>query len=155
MFYLFTEEGWKEREFHFTNATFSDLNLQPPLTTVQEIMSTELVTVQKDDTLIKCHNILSTKNIRHLIVKSNDFTGIVSDRDIKFHLNTESFNHSKVHDILYPMTIAVHMSCPVGQVAKGFLEEKINSFPVLDDKHQLKGIVTSTDILKLFATYFL
>ena len=100
------------------------------------------------------HELMETKNIRHLLVMSGDgLVGVVSDRDV-LAVSLRSPEHkilapeTEVSEIMTRNPITVHRSASIARVAETLLDEKIDCLPILDNK-RVYGIVTSSDLLEL------
>lgn len=123
---------------------------------VEQIMQRAMVTVARVATLADALSLLRTRGIRHLLVVEDDrLVGIVSDRDLKRPTPADT---AELGDRLARVTVSEIMTRPVLTVpprstvedaARLLVREKISALPVtLGDR--LLGIVTETDVLRLF-----
>jgi CBS domain-containing membrane protein len=55
-----------------------------------------------------------------------------------------------VQEIMKPQVVAVRPETPLSAATTVMLQHRINCVPVLDDEKRLCGIVTSTDLLRVF-----
>lgn len=131
---------------------------------VLDLMTREIVTVHRTDSLARACEIMETANVRHLVVVDADggLVGVVSDRDCK--LATQSpflvYDDQKARGLMAKITVdnimapAPHWIDPqssASEAAQIMLEHRISALPVLHDG-SLIGIVTSTDLLKLIVS---
>jgi len=130
--------------------------------TVRDIMTTEVTTLGRNDSLQLVKDIMTLGRIRHFpVVDDGKVVGVVSQRDLyKASLGSvmkygEKAQRAFLEGIVVkevmndpPITIAPHAS--VQEAARLMMEKKIGCLPVLEGA-KLIGIVTETDMLKLVA----
>src|SRR5262245_38203766 len=130
--------------------------------TVGDIMSTELTTLGRNDSLQLARDILTLGRIRHFpVIDEGKVVGVISQRDLyKASLRSVMKYGEKARRIFMEgiaikevmsepvITIAPHAS--VQEAARVMMEKKIGCLPVLEGP-KLVGIVTETDMLKLIA----
>jgi acetoin utilization protein AcuB len=125
-------------------------------------MTTDVVTIEEDASIMKASIIMKEKKIRCLPVvnKKGELVGIVSDRDLKdaspskaTTLDVYELNYLlssiKIKDLMITNLAYVMPDETVEFAAILMLENKISSLPVINDKGTLIGIVTQTDIFKV------
>lgn len=128
---------------------------------VQGWMTTDVITIDEHTSMMKASIIMKEKKIRCLPVvdKKGKVLGIVSDRDLKdaapskaTTLDVYELNYllssMKIGDIMTKNLVFVRPDETVEFAALLMLENKISSLPVINDKHNLVGIITQTDIFK-------
>lgn len=131
--------------------------------TVRDIMTTEVATLGRNDSLQLARDIMTLGRVRHFPVVDEDgkVVGVVSQRDLyKASLGSvmkygekaqRAFLESiAVKEVMSepPITVPPHTS--VQAAARLMMEKKIGCLPVLEGS-KLVGIVTETDMLKLVA----
>jgi CBS domain-containing membrane protein len=129
--------------------------------TVREIMTVEVTTLKRNDSLLIARDIMTLGRVRHfpVIDEDNKLVGVVSQRDLyKASLGSVMKYGEKAQRVFLEgiavkevmttpvMTIAPHAS--VQEAARLMMEKKIGCLPVLEGP-KLAGIVTETDMLKL------
>jgi len=128
--------------------------------TVRDIMTTEVTTLGRNDSLQLAKDIMNLGRVRHFpVTEDGKVVGVVSQRDLyKASLGSvmkygEKAQRAFLEGIVVkevmsdpPITIAPHAS--VQEAARLMMEKKIGCLPVLEGA-QLVGIVTETDMLKL------
>lgn len=132
---------------------------------VSEIMSTKLVTVIPTDGLEKIKEIFETYNIHHIpVVRFTDLVGMISKTDFykaihgfRLHDNNaaESENQAilakyTAEDLMTKAVAKIATTDKIGVAAEIFLENYFHAIPVINEAGELKGIVTTYDITKLF-----
>ncbi len=128
--------------------------------TVHDIMTTEVTTLGRNDSLQLVKDIMTLGRVRHFpVMEDGKVVGVVSQRDLyKASLGAvmkygEKAQRAVLEGIVVkevmsdpPITIAPHAS--VQEAARLMMEKKIGCLPVLEGP-QLVGLVTETDMLKL------
>ena len=120
---------------------------------VEQIMSSDLITIHEDDLLELAKNMMIWSNIHHLPVESNQggvISLITSDRILSFLAAEKKHDFSftvKQALIENPITTAPETSTI--DAYRLMKEKEIGSLPVLHE-NKLVGIVTLNDYIKLF-----
>jgi CBS domain-containing protein len=132
---------------------------------VSHIMTKDVITVDENDKLSEVAAIFRKKGIRHLPVKKGGkIIGMISRNDINRLTFGALFDNQEGADeaILQMLTIpqimtadlrTVSSDTPVREVAEIFSTAEYHSLPVVDDG-ELKGIVTTTDVIKYMLDQF-
>jgi acetoin utilization protein AcuB len=128
---------------------------------VRKRMSTEIITISPDQTLIKAMTLIQQKRIRHLpVVQGGKLVGIVTEHDVRkagasdssslsiFELNY-LLDQIKVSSFMTKKVITVSPDEPIEAAAKIIYDHKIGALPVVE-QNQLVGIITRSDILETF-----
>ena len=127
--------------------------------TVRDIMSAEVTTLGRNDTLLLAKDIMNLGRIRHFpVVEDDELVGIVSQRDLyRASLGTvmqygekaqRAFLESVAVKEIMVDPISIGPDATVGDAARLMMEHKIGCLPVLED-NRLVGIVTETDMLQV------
>ncbi len=121
---------------------------------IKNLMSEELITVDKDQNLSDALKLLRKHNVSRLPVTNNkELVGIISERDIANKLGSskyESMPASRLHisSVMVKDVFTVSQSMQLEDVAKLMLENGIGSVPVMDDG-KMVGIVSKADFVTL------
>lgn len=129
---------------------------------VSQIMTTEVIFLEPNDTMDKTQQIFQAHNIHHIpVIDEGKVVGIISKSDylkllhgftlFKTH-KSESYNEAIMRSLLVKevMTRQVATIKPEDTVelAAGFFRENLfHALPVVDDSGNLLGIVTTYDLL--------
>ena len=124
-------------------------------TPIREIMSSEIITIKPEDSLLKLEDIFNSNPIHHILVtEGQELKGIVSKNDLMKWMRKAidgkiSADRSKVlvMDIMTKNPLTVDCDDSVGLAADIFLANKFHSLPVTDGG-ELVGIVTNHDIIR-------
>jgi CBS-domain-containing membrane protein len=130
--------------------------------TVSDIMTVEVTTLGRNDSLQVAKDIMTLGRVRHFpVVDEGKVVGVVSQRDLyKASLGSVmKYGEKAQRAFLEGIAIKEVMSAPVitiaphasvQEAARLMMEKKLGCLPVLEGP-KLVGIVTETDMLKLVA----
>ena len=123
-------------------------------------MSSEVISVDEDFSLMKASRLMKEHSIKHLpVVKNGRLIGIVSDRDLK-EAQPSKATSLDIHELYYLldqvkiknlMSVDLHITTPeevVEKAAATMLEHDISALPVVNEKGELEGIVTKGDLFR-------
>jgi CBS domain-containing protein len=128
---------------------------------VQDIMESHLVTATPGTRLPEAARLMRDRGIRHLLVLEEEkLVGIVSDRDLKQAVASaltsgegrdrgDLLEKLVVGDIMARTVMTIGPADPVEEAARIMARERISALPVTQGR-RLVGIVTETDVLRLF-----
>jgi CBS domain-containing protein len=128
--------------------------------TVQDIMTTEVTTLERNDSLQLVKDIMTLGRVRHFpVIDDGKVVGVVSQRDLyKASLGSVMKYGEKaqrtflegiaVKEVMNEPVITIAPHASVQEAARLMMEKKIGCLPVLEGPN-LVGIVTETDMLKL------
>jgi acetoin utilization protein AcuB len=132
---------------------------------VGDWMSKDVATVTEDVSMIKAGRVMREKKIRRLPVVDKDgrLIGIVSERDLKaaspsaattldMYEMTYLLSELKVKGIMTKSPLSIRQSDTVERAALIMRDRKFGSLPVVDDDGKVVGIITDTDIFRLFVS---
>ena len=121
---------------------------------IKNLMSENLITVDKDQNLSDALKLLRKHNVSRLPVTNNkELVGIISERDIANKLGSskyESMPASRLHisSVMVKDVFTVPLTMQLEDVAKLMLDNGIGSVPVMDDD-KMVGIVSKADFVTL------
>jgi acetoin utilization protein AcuB len=127
--------------------------------TVEDIMSSPVVSVEMDDTLHVVKDIFDSAWFHHLLVVSSDaLVGVLSDRDylkaISPNVGTISESTSdfetlnrRAHQVMSRKPITLRVNASIVDAIQIFNTNSVSCIPIVDDKNKPVGIVSWRDIL--------
>ncbi len=136
---------------------------------VEDLMTSKVFTVEQHDLIDRVFFLIHYERIRHLpVVEKGKVIGIVSDRDLYKALGPKSDSNAieastgtgnvelhvvpkKVQHIMHRGVITVTRDTFASQAAALMADNKIGALPVVDKENKLVGILSSTDILRVFS----
>ncbi len=133
---------------------------------VAELMTTKVFTVEPHDLIDRVFFLIHYEKIRHLpVVEKGKLVGIVSDRDLYKALGPKSNSNAvetnkdntqlhvvsqKVAHIMHRGVYTVTPETLASEAAAMMAEHRVGALPVVE-KDKLVGILSTTDILRVFA----
>ncbi|QPJ66226.1 MAG: CBS domain-containing protein [Candidatus Nitrohelix vancouverensis] len=129
---------------------------------VEEVMTTKLITISENDTLLQAQQLMVEKSVRHLpVVKKRKLLGIITESDIRsafiFDGRTTDLDEEvpvnpakmKVKNYMTKEPLTVSPETNIEDAALIIYRNKIGGLPVVKDD-KLEGIISIIDMLGLF-----
>jgi acetoin utilization protein AcuB len=134
---------------------------------VKDAMQAGALTVSPDDMVRHAAQRMRGYNMRHLPVVAERYrlVGIVTDRDLRqvgasdaprlaeYEL-TSLLDNMTVQDIMTTQVYTVQEDTSIARAIQLMLEHKIACLPVVDDHQTLLGIITTTDLLRVYVQQY-
>lgn len=127
---------------------------------VSDLMSTETVTLQRNDRLALAYHVMRERAIRHMPVLDDSalVCGILSQRDLfrgallknlgyGVYLEHKMLDSMVVKEAKVSPVITTTQTTPIQQAACTMIEHKIGCLPVIDNG-ELRGILTEEDFVR-------
>jgi len=127
---------------------------------VKNWMTTKVIIIDPDDTMLTAVNLLREHNIRTMpVVKDGKLMGVVTDRDLKrasasdastleIHELMYLISKIKVRDIMSNTVVTVPEDFTIEETAEVLLENRISGVPVVDKEGTVTGVITQADIFR-------
>lgn len=129
---------------------------------VRNWMTSDVITVTPDTSLLKISKILRDHNVRRVPVvdRDNHVVGIISDRDVRDASPSKATTldmyemhyllaEIKASNIMTEKPITIKPRDTVEKAAMIMLDKKIGGLPVVDDSGKLVGIISDQDVFKV------
>lgn len=133
---------------------------------IANVMTTDVFTVNINNSLQEANELFRKKHIRHLpVVSGEKLIGILSQTDIlrisfgnTFGEDQEGsdeaiFEMLSINQVMKHSPVTVSSEDTVKDAARILAEREFHGLPVVDDG-KLVGIITTTDIMKYFLEQF-
>jgi acetoin utilization protein AcuB len=127
-------------------------------------MTSDVLTIDEDTSMMKASEIMRENNIRRLpVMHKGKLVGIVTDRDIKeaspskattldVHELYYLLSELKIKDIMSTHVFTISPEETVEKAAVKMLEHHISGLPVVNDKGKVVGLITQWDIFKVLVS---
>lgn len=117
---------------------------------VQGVMTSNVITLSPDDTLAEARKILLGKRIHHLpIVEGKKLVGLVTSWDLfKLGKSADEYGPMKCRDVMTTHIATLEPDQHLGAAAEVLMEHLFHAIPIVNEEHELVGIVTTYDLLK-------
>lgn len=149
--------------FRFILAELPDLkeNL-----TVRDYMTSRVVTLLPDDSLLEAHRLMGAERIRSLpVVAEGELAGVVTRTDLLSNDNSRFLSRnnqeeslkvltSSVEQIMTTNVITIRPEASLIEAASLMLRNKIHSLPVMNADNKLAGILTESDLFRMVIQKF-
>ena len=128
---------------------------------VSQIMATDVVTLNQKNSLYDAERLFRTHNIRHLpVVDGKTLVGVLSFSDLlkisyadvtegDEDLESVVYDTHTILQVMAKVPTTVSPDTTIKEVVEVLSKHSFHSLPVTENG-QLKGIVTTTDLLKYF-----
>ena len=129
---------------------------------VRDFMTTDVTTVQETDSLLDATMIFVRSTLRHLpVLRENKLVGIITERDVKQFspsilsgISPDEYNQlmetTPISRVMSREPATVNPGQSMYEAVKILTSRRIGCLPVVENG-ELKGILTTTDMLKLLA----
>ena len=147
----------------FARKVFTDPKMSPKSKTVADIMSTEVITVERNDPLTVADDLMKQKHIRHVLVLDSygDLCGVVTKRDLFRGAVLRSLGYGQraeemllsnllVKEAMTEDPVTVAPGASLTEAARTLIEIGVGCLPVIEDG-KLVGILTEGDFVRLAA----
>jgi CBS domain-containing protein len=133
---------------------------------VEDYMTREVVTIVPDTSLLETHRLMGTKRIRALpVLEDGKLIGIVTRTDVMSADPSRLANRfnqevslkilvQPVEKLMSRELITIRAQQPIVDAAQKLLVNKIHSLPVVDETGNLIGILTDSDLFRMFTQKF-
>jgi CBS domain-containing protein len=127
-------------------------------TPISKIMTEDIITVNKTQSIKEVSDIIKDKNIRHVpVVSSEKIIGMLSKVDLQKisfvntvdsdDLTTALYDGLNIEQVMTKDVKVVQKSDTIYEVASILSKNEFHSLPVIE-QDKLVGIVTTTDLIK-------
>lgn len=130
---------------------------------VEEIMTKELTTLTLSDSLYDAERLFKKHKIRHIpIVKGDKLIGVLSYSDLikisyvdvvedeSVDMPSVVYDMYSIEQLMAKVVVSALPTATVKEVTEILSKQSYHSIPIVDQLGHLKGIVTTTDLLKYF-----
>ena len=113
------------------------------------IMTSDLVTINPDQNLTQVRKIFLSNRIHHLpVTKGKKLVGLLTTYDLWLRsFAPAEYDNIKVKDVMSTDVAKISPNDKVGSAAEIFLDNRFHALPVVDEKNNLLGMVTSFDVM--------
>lgn len=123
--------------------------------TIKDYMKTQVITVEKSASIKDVAKVMTEKNIGSVIVvEGSKPVGIITERDIVKAIGKGKDLNAKAEEIMTTSLITVREDSPITGALALMRQFNIRHLPVVDDKGNLKGILSIRDVAKAIDDMF-
>ena len=131
---------------------------------VQDWMSSKVITVDHDASIMKASKLMKLNGIQHLpVFKEKRLVGMISDRDLKEAQPSDAtsldiyelyylLDEVKVKSVMSPNLFTISGEESVEKASATMLKHNISALPVVNSEGELQGIITKGDVFRAFVS---
>lgn len=126
--------------------------------TAQDVMTKKVITCKPSDTILEARDIIIKHRISRVVVidTKNRPVGIITQKDIVNFLfadkSSRSLEEIPAEEVMNKKLVTLTPTTHISQIATTMVKKKISSLIVVDEKNELKGIITKADIVMYLAS---
>ncbi|MEP5341732.1 MAG: CBS domain-containing protein [Algibacter sp.] len=134
-------------------------------TPVSEIMTKDIIALDRSDDLERAEMLFKRYNIRHIpVVNEESIIGMLSYTDLlkisfaditedDHNVNTVVYNMFSIEQVMTKNLVCVTSDTTIREVAEILAQNEFHALPIVDDD-VLVGIVTTTDLINYLLKQF-
>ena len=117
---------------------------------VRRIMTTDCVTAHPEDSLKSVADMMFEKRVYQIpVTEGKTLVGMITARDLwKLSMQSEVSEDMKVKDAMTTSVIMITPKDKVGTAAELFMDKRFKTLPVVNLRHELKGVITAFDVIR-------
>jgi acetoin utilization protein AcuB len=128
---------------------------------VREWMTTDVISVKREDPLPDVHYLMTDKKIRRApVMDKGKLVGVVTLGDVlkaepsaATTLSVWELNYVlsklKIEKVMTPKPVTISPDSAIGEAAQIMLEKKIGGLPVVETNGSVVGVITVSDIFRM------
>jgi len=149
-------EGKITKEATDAYKQMNNLDTRVDIYHVEQIMSSRVITVNDDKTILECYELMKDNNIQQLPITAENqlhLKGIITRHDIlKYLINDLEFaeenSNKTIDNIASKKIITTDPISDIRRVSQVMIDFNLNAIPVVNSDDILVGIVSRNDIIK-------
>ena len=124
--------------------------------TVSDLVATDIVTARPDEQVTDIVRKMATENVGSVVIVQHDRpVGIITDRKITLALDeSPDISRMQVSDLMTEDVFTVPENTNVFDLIRELSDRGVRRAPVIDDRGNLRGIVSLDDVIVLLAEEF-
>ena len=117
---------------------------------VRRIMTKDYVTISPEDSVEKVTELMFENKVQQVpVLDGKILVGMVTTFDM-WKLSAEGRDTSdlKVRDVMTTKVIMITPKDKVGTAAELFMDKRFKTIPVVNLRHEMKGVITAFDVIR-------
>ena len=117
---------------------------------VRRIMTKDYVTVQPEDLIDDVERMMFEKRVQQVpVLEGKVLVGMVTTYDMwKLHSEKRDTSELRVKDIMTTKVLMITPKDKVGTAAELFMDRRFKTIPVVNLRHEMKGVITAFDVIR-------
>jgi predicted transcriptional regulator len=117
---------------------------------VRRIMTKDFVTVSPSDSIDHVTNLIFETRIQQIpVVEGKVLVGMITAYDMwKYNTQSHEVEDVTVGDLMTKKVLVITPKDKVGTAAELFMDRRFKTIPVVNLRHELKGVITAFDVIR-------
>ena len=117
---------------------------------VRRIMTKDCVTAHPEDSLTDVANMMFERRVYQVpVTEGKILVGMITARDLwKLSMQSDMTDNMKVKDAMTTSVIMITPKDKVGTAAELFMDKRFKTLPVVNLRHELKGVITAFNVIR-------
>lgn len=117
---------------------------------VRRIMTKDPVTVSPTDSIAHVTQLIFETRVQQIpVVESNILVGMITAYDLwKHSTRSDVVEDVTVGDLMTEKVLVITPKDKVGTAAELFMDRRFKTIPVVNLRHELKGVITAFDVIR-------
>lgn len=117
---------------------------------VRKIMTKDFVTVSPEDSIQDVADLIMNRGVQQVpVVEGLVLVGMITAYDLwKLSTRESDTSDHKVRDVMTTRVLVITPKDKVGTAAELFMDKRFKTIPVVNLRHELKGVVTAFDVIR-------
>lgn len=118
---------------------------------VRRIMTKDPPVAHPEDTISEVTNLMLEKRIQQMPVVdgNNVLVGMITSYDLwRNQRESPDFDQKVVRDVMTTQVLVITPKDKVGTAAELFMDRRFKTLPVVNLRHELKGVITAFDVIR-------
>ena len=117
---------------------------------VRRIMTTDPPVAHPEDTIRDVTNLMVQNQVHQVpVVDDKVLVGLVTWHNLWMHEKTLSdFENRKIKEVMITKVLVITPKDKVGTAAELFMDRRFKMLPVVNLRHELKGVITAFDVIR-------
>lgn len=120
-----------------------------------QVMVSPVITLTPNKSVLEAVSLMEERDIRHIpVLVNNQVVGMISNEDLLRNFSTKAQGSQSIAEIMTKRVVLAYDSTAIDFLARTLVEHKIGAIPIINRRHELVGIVSQIDLLKLVMKSF-
>lgn len=117
---------------------------------VRRIMTKDFVVVNPDDSIKDVTELMFEKQVQQApVVDGKVLVGMITAYDLwKLSTRSTDTENIRVKDVMTRKVLVITPKDKVGTAAELFMDKRFKTIPVVNLRHELKGVITAFDVIR-------
>lgn len=118
---------------------------------VRRIMTKDPPVAHPEDTIRDVTNLMLEKRLQQMPVvdDNNVLVGMITSYDLwRNQRESSDFDEKRVRDVMTTKVLVITPKDKVGTAAELFMDRRFKTLPVVNLRHELKGVITAFDVIR-------